>query len=67
LAVLPIPQDVLQLQVDTLNVLEGRVDISEFSPDYQEQIKEYYRFSATRMRTDDSKIAKRTRSTLDIV
>jgi hypothetical protein len=67
LNVLPIPDDVLQLQVDALNVLENRVDINDFPEDYQEKIKEYYRFSATRMTTDNSKIAKRTVDTLDIV
>ena len=67
LNVLPIPADVLQLQVDMLNVVENRVDINDFPLDYQEKIKAYYRFSATRMTTDNSKIAKRTVGTLDIV
>ena len=35
----------LQLQVDVLNVLENRVDISTFSPEYQKKIDNYYRFS----------------------
>ena len=67
LNVLPIPSDVLQLQVDALNVLEGRVNISTFPADDQEKIIEYYRFSATRMNTDESRVAKRTNDTLDIV
>ena len=64
---LPIPDDVLQLQVDMLNVVEGRVDISTFSEDYQQKILNYYRYSATRLRTDQDKIAKRTNDTMDIV
>ncbi len=62
-----IPEDTLQLQVDTLNVLERRVDVSTFTPERQEQIKNYYRFSAFRQNSDSSKIAKRTTDTLDIV
>lgn len=64
---LPIPEDELQLQVDTINVLEKRVEIETFPKEYQEKIKNYYRFSATRMYTQNSVIAKRTNDTLDIV
>ena len=67
LNLLPIPPDVLQLQVDMLNVVEGRVNINTFPEDYQNKIKYYYQFSATRMNTQNSKIAKRTNDTLDIV
>jgi len=62
-----IPPDVLQLQVDALNVLEDKVDISTFPKDYQEKIINYYRFSATRMNTQEDRIAKRTNDTMDII
>jgi len=62
-----IPEATLQLQVDTLNVLEGRVDMSTFSPERQQEISNYYRFSATCQNSDSSKVAKRTHDTLDIV
>lgn len=64
---LPIPEDTLQLQVDTLNVYQGLVPMESFSPDYQEKIKNYYRFSATRMNTDTSKPAPMTITTLDLL
>ena len=35
----------LQFQVDVVNVVEGRVPISDFPPDYQQRIENYYRFS----------------------
>ena len=47
---LVIPEETLQLQCDVLNVVEQRVDISTFSPERQEEIKNYYRFSGTRAR-----------------
>ena len=62
-----IPQETLQLQVDTLNVLEKRVPIDTFSPERQIEIKHYYRFSATRSNSNHPIIAKRTRDTLDII
>ena len=40
-----IPADVIKLQNDTINVVEGRVPIHSFPPDYQEKIKAYYRFT----------------------
>ena len=64
---LPLPADVLQLQVDTANVVEGRVDISTFSPDYQEKILGFYRFCGIRQNTKSHNIARRIRQTLDIV
>ena len=66
-SVLVIPDDVLQLQADTLNVYEGRVAIETFSEEYQEKIKNYYRFSATRYNESNPIVAKRTTDTLDIV
>jgi hypothetical protein len=64
---LPIPQDILQLQVDTLNVYENRISIDTFPPEYQQRIMGYYRFSATRYNSDTGKIAARTEETLDIL
>ena len=62
-----IPEGTLKLQVDALNVLEGRVEISTFPLDYQEKIMYYYRFSATRMNVKEDRIAKRTNDTMDII
>ena len=35
--------DILQLQADTANVVEGRVPLSSFEPEYAERIKTYYK------------------------
>ena len=64
---LPIPTDTLQLQVDCLNVIENRVPIENFTPDYQQQILNYYRFSATRANSNVPTIAKRTTDTFEII
>ena len=64
---LEIPEEVLQLETDTINVLEGRVAIGVFAPDYQEKIKNFYRFSATRVTSKMKAIAKMTHSTLDLI
>ena len=64
---LPISEDELQLQVDALNVYQGLVGLETFSEDYQVIIKNYYRFSATRMNTSTSKPAPRTTTTLDLL
>jgi hypothetical protein len=64
---LGVPDDVKQLRLDTVNVLEGRVDINDFDEEYQQKIKDYYRFSATRHASKYSKVAKRTINTLDII
>ena len=61
------PEDVHQLQVDVINVFEGRVELSSFSDEYQEKIKNYYRFSATKYLTNDPVMANRTKNTLDIL
>jgi len=63
----PTPPDILQLEVDAANVEEGRVDISTFPPDYQQRIKDFYRFSATRHMSNDGTIAKMTNDTLDLI
>jgi hypothetical protein len=62
-----IPDDVLQLQADAINVLEGVVPISSFDPEYQKKIKSYYRFSAFRQNSKQQNSAKRTRNTLEII
>jgi len=65
---LKIPEDTLQLQADTMNVMEGRVPLSNFSTERQQQIQNYYRFSADlQNRRAPQKPAKRMRSTLDLI
>ena len=64
----PPPPDVQQLQTDTINVLEGRVDIATFDPDYQIKIQNYWRFSATcKNKNSINPVAIRTNDTLDII
>ena len=60
-------KEALQLATDMINVKENRVDIATFPPEYQKKIKLFYQFSATRIFTNNPKIAKRTQDTLDIV
>jgi len=62
-----IPEDTLQLQVDTLNVYQNLVALDSFPPEYQRKIQDYYRFSATRMNTDTSKPAQMTITTMDLI
>jgi len=62
-----IPPDILQLQTDAVNVLEGRVPLSSFTPEYQGRIANYYRFSANRQNTNRPKVAKMTDETLDLI
>jgi len=62
-----VPDDTLQLQIDATNVLEGRVDMSTFSPERQIQIKNYYRFSATRQNSKSHNRAAVTGDTLDLM
>jgi hypothetical protein len=63
----PPQPDTLQLEVDAANVEEGRVDINSFPPDYQQKIRDFYRFSATRHMSNDGTIAKMTPGTLDLI
>lgn len=63
----PDPPDVIQLKVDIVNVIEGRVLIESFPPDYQEKIKNYYRFYGQRSCPTTPFHPKMIRSTLDIV
>jgi len=62
-----VPDDTLQLATDAINVEEGRVQLSSFPADYQEKIKAFYQFSATRYTSDQPVIAKRIRNTMEIV
>jgi len=62
---LGVPEDIEQLRLDAVNVLEGRVDIKTFDTDYQERIKNYYRFSATRYASKYSIVVKRNPNTLE--
>jgi len=61
------PEDITTLQIDVINVLEGRVLITSFDPLYQERIKNYYRFSGTPHLSNYEVIAKRTSDTIDLV
>lgn len=63
----PIPEDVLRLQTDTVNVMEGRVSLYSFSIDYQKKIRDYYRFVGHRQNSKSHNIVPRTRNTLDII
>ena len=55
-----IPRDVLQLQVDTINVVEGRVELSTFPPDYQNKIQNYYRFAPLTPQSQKGAIAQKS-------
>ena len=61
------PLDALQLATDAINVVENRIDINTFSPEYQQKIRHWYQFSATRYFSDNPIVAKRIRETLDLV
>ena len=62
-----IDEDVKQLEVDICNVMEKRVPLDSFPLEYQDKIRNHYRFCATQMTTKNSFIAKRTINTLDII
>ena len=64
---LGVPDDIVQLRLDAVNVLEGRVDINTFDEDYQKKIKDYYKYSALRYGSRKGAVAKRTPNTLDII
>jgi len=61
------PLDQWQLEIDILNVYEGRVDIKSFPADYQKKIKDYYRFYGTRGSSKNQTFAKLTKDTMDNV
>jgi len=56
-----------QLQVDTMNVIQGLVELDSFPSEYQSKIKTNYRFYGYRYGSKDSFIAPRTRNTLEII
>jgi len=57
----------LKFQTDLVNLVEGRVDPSTFTPEYLQQLKNYYRYSATRYPTRSDYVAPRIRDTLELV
>jgi len=63
--------DILQLQADTANVVEGRVSLSSFSPEYADRIKTYYKTNGRRHLIGGMSSGGRTsrcmRETLDLV
>ena len=59
--------DQLQLQLDTINVIENRVSIDTFTPEYQKRIKDYYRFSASKNYVKYPMYPKLIRQTMDNV
>ena len=65
--VFALPEYTLQLQVDTLNVLENRVPITDFTPERQAQIEAYYQFSGDLHNVEIPKTFKRTIDTLDLI
>lgn len=64
---LEIPPDVLKLQTDVCDVIEGRVSIYTFDEEYQAKIKNYYRFVGHCQNSKSHNIVKRTGDTLDII
>lgn len=62
-----ISESELQLQTAIINVLEKRVEIESFEPEYQEKIKNYYRFYGTRFSTKYPRVPPRTGETMDLV
>jgi len=62
------PPDILQLQHDTIDVVEGRVDLRSFPEDYQKKIIGYYRFTPVLHQTSKMQnAAPRTKDTLDAI
>ena len=62
-----VPPDILQLEADTINVLQGIVALSTFTPYYQNKIKSFYRFSADRFRSYQNINIAKTYNTQDII
>lgn len=56
-----------KLQLDTARVDAGVVDLSTFSPEYQERIKTNYRFYGHRYTSDMPYCAPRTNDTMDVI
>ena len=64
---LQVPEDILQLEADTVNVLEGTVPLSSFPKAYQKKIRNFYRFSADRFRSYQNINIAKEPNTLDIL
>jgi hypothetical protein len=64
---LPVEPDILQLQVDTANVIEGKVDPATFTPEELERQRNYKRFYGRRQNSKSKNISKVTRETLDLI
>lgn len=64
---LAVPPDILQLQADTINVLEGAIDIKSFPLEYQNKIRNFYRFSADQFTSTQNLKIARDRTTGDIL
>jgi len=63
-----VSQEKVQLEEDIIAVFVRRTrSLSDFPSDYQTKLRDSYRFSAWRYRTNKPIIAMRTRDTLDIV
>ena len=60
-------EELIQLQNDTLNVERGFVELSSFTPEYQERIKLWYRFGGYRYGSSEGYVAQRTSTTLDVI
>jgi hypothetical protein len=54
--------DMTQIQIDCINVQEKRVELSSFPQDYQQQIKNYYRFAPLNVESQNATAAKGGRS-----
>ena len=64
---LDLPPDIRQLHNDIVEVLEGRIDINTFDPEYQQRIKDYYKYSATFKSSKTDYIVYRTNNTMDLI
>jgi len=51
-----------QLQIDAANVFENRVDIATFTTEYQQKIRNFYRFSPVSTSSAGANAAKPGRS-----
>ena len=52
-----------QIAIDAANVLERRLDISVFDKEYQQEIKNFYRFSPVNTKSTNAAAAGGGRST----
>jgi hypothetical protein len=51
-----------QLQIDSLNVFEKRVELRSFSANYQKKIKNYYKYAPVDQYSSNSEAAQSGRS-----